>query len=284
LPINLAKINVDVDADNGTQGTYEVKGLPSMGKVTVSRDDPVAVVTLDSPENRNALSTDLLVELADVLDELDADPAVRAIVLTGGGTLFASGADVRLLRDVAPVEYAASARGACWRRIGAVDTVLVAAVAGFALGGGCELALAADLVVAADTAVFGQPEVKLGLVPGAGGTQRWARVAGRYAAAGIVLTGRTVDAFEARDLGLVHRIVPAERLVPAAVAVASEIAANGPLAVTAARAAVRRAEELPLSAALEYERQQLLMMLTSTDHVEGITALLEKRAPRFTGQ
>ena len=255
-----------------------------MGKVTVSRDDPVAIVTLDSQENRNALSTDLLVELADVLDELDADPAVRAIVLTGGGTLFASGADVRLLRDVAPVEYAASARGACWRRIGAVDTVLVAAVAGFALGGGCELALAADLVVAADTAVFGQPEVKLGLVPGAGGTQRWARVAGRYAAAGIVLTGRTVDAFEARDLGLVHRIVPAERLVPAAVAVASEIAANGPLAVTAARAAVRRAEELPLSAALEYERQQLLMMLTSTDHVEGITALLEKRAPRFTGQ
>jgi enoyl-CoA hydratase len=255
-----------------------------MGKVTISRDGPVVVVTIDSPENRNALSTGLLVELADALDTLDADPAVRAIVLTGGSALFASGADVRQLRDIAPVEYATSARAACWRRINAVDTVLVAAVAGFALGGGCELALAADLVVAADTAVFGQPEVKLGLVPGAGGTQRWTRVAGRYTAAGIVLTGRTVDAFEARDLGLVHRIVPAQRLVAAAVSVAGEIAANGPLAVTAARSAVRRAEELPLSAALEYERQQLLLMLTTTDHVEGITALLEKRPPRFTGQ
>lgn len=255
-----------------------------MGKVTISGDGAVAVVTLAARESRNALSTDLLVELADALESLDNDPAVRAIVLTGGSTLFASGADVRQLRDSSPVEYATSARGPSWRRIGAIETVLVAAVAGFALGGGCELALTADLVVAADTAVFGQPEVKLGLLPAAGGTQRWARTAGRYAASGVVLTGRTVDAFEARDLGLVHRIVPAERLVPAAVAVASEIAANGPLAVKAARAAVRRAEELPLSAALEYERQQLLLMLTSDDHIEGITALLDKRAPRFTGR
>jgi enoyl-CoA hydratase len=258
-----------------------------MGKVTISGNDLVAdgaVVTLDSPENRNALSTDVLVELADALERLDAEPGVRAIVLTGGSKMFASGADVRQLRDISPVEYAASARATSWRRIGAVETVVVAAVAGYALGGGCELALAADLVVAADTAVFGQPEVRLGLVPGAGGTQRWARAAGRYVAAGVVLTGRNVDAFEARDLGLVHRIVPAERVVPAAVAVAGEIAANGPLAVRTARGAVRRAEELPLAAALEHERQQLLMMLTSDDHIEGISALLEKRAPRFTGR
>ncbi|NKQ51657.1 enoyl-CoA hydratase [Amycolatopsis sp. K13G38] len=255
-----------------------------MGKVTVDRCEAVAVVTLDAPENRNALSTEMLVALADTLDELDADPAVRAIVLTGGATMFASGADVRQLRDISPVEYAASPRGASWRRFGAVDTVLVAAVAGHALGGGCELALAADLVVAADTAVFGQPKVKLGLVPGAGGTQRWARAAGRYAAAAVVLTGATVDAFEARELGLVHRIVPAERLVAAAVEVAAGIAANGPLAVQAARTAVRRAEELPLAAALEFERQQLLLLLSSDDHIEGITALLDKRAPRFTGR
>ncbi|MDQ0381107.1 enoyl-CoA hydratase/carnithine racemase [Amycolatopsis thermophila] len=158
--------------------------------------------------------------LADTLDELDADPAVRAIVLTGGTTLFASGADVRQLKEISPTEYAASARGAGWRRFGTLETVLVAAVAGYALGGGCELALVADLVVAADTAVFGQPEVKLGLVPGAGSTQRWARAAGRYTAAGVVLTGRSVDAFEAR--GLVHRIVPAERVVAAATEVAHE--------------------------------------------------------------
>lgn len=255
-----------------------------MGTVTTSVDAGVAVVTLNSPANRNALSTDLLVELADALDTLDNDPDVRAIVLTGGTAIFASGADVRLLRDIAPVDYAASARGISWRRIGAIGTPLVAAVAGYALGGGCELALAADLVVAADTAVFGQPEVRLGLLPAAGGTQRWARAAGRYAAAGIVLTARDVDAFEARDLGLVYRIVPAERVVEAGVAVAGQIAAHGPLAVVAARAAVRRAEELPLAAALEYERQQLLLLLTTDDHVEGITALLDKRAPRFTGK
>ncbi|OLF14075.1 enoyl-CoA hydratase [Actinophytocola xinjiangensis] len=255
-----------------------------MGKVTTSHDGAVAVLTLNSPDNRNALSTDLLVELADALEELDADDGVHAIVLTGGPSLFASGADVRQLRDLSPVEYAASPRATSWRRIGAVGTPVVAAVAGVALGGGCELALAADLVVAADTAVFGQPEVRLGLVPGAGGTQRWARAAGRYTAAGVVLTGRTVDAFEARDLGLVHRIVPAQRVVAAAVTVAGQIAANGPLAVRAARAAVRRAEELPLGAAMEFERQQLLLMLTSDDHVEGITALLDKRAPRFTGR
>jgi enoyl-CoA hydratase len=148
-----------------------------VGRVTVTRDDTVAVVTLDSPANRNALTTELLVELADTLHELDG--AVRAIVLTGGDRLFASGADVRQLRDISPVEYAASARGSSWRRIGAIDTVLLTAVAGYALGGGCELALAADLVVASDTAVFGQPEVRLGLLPGAGGTQRWTRAAGR---------------------------------------------------------------------------------------------------------
>src|SRR5262245_821907 len=214
-----------------------------MGNITVARDDAVAVVTLDSPANRNALSTEMLTELAGTLHELDADTGVRAIVLTGGSKLFASGADVRQLREITPVEYATSDRGTCWQRIGAIDTVLLAAVAGYALGGGCELALAADLVVATDTAIFGQPEVRLGLLPGAGGTQRWARAAGRYAAAGVVLTGRNVDAFEARDLGLVHRIVPAERLIPATVELARQIAANGPLAVTAARSAVRRAEE-----------------------------------------
>jgi enoyl-CoA hydratase len=255
-----------------------------MGEVTVDRADVVGLVTLDTPEKRNALSTDVLVELADALESLDAEPDIRAIVLTGGPSLFASGADVRMLRSISPVEYASSARGAAWRRIGGVETVLVAAVAGYALGGGCELALACDLVVAADTAVFGQPEVRLGLVPGAGGTQRWARVAGRYAAAGVVLTGRNVSAFEARSLGLVYRIVPAERLVAAAIAVAGSVAAHGPLAVRAARGALRRAEELPLSAALEYERAQLLAMLSTEDHVEGIDALLEKRSPRFVGR
>jgi len=137
-----------------------------MGRVTVDRADVVGLVTLDSQENRNALSTDLLVELADALESLDADPAVRPIVLTGGPTLFASGADVRQLREISPVEYAASPRAVSWRRIGAVETVMVAAVAGYALGGGCELALACDLVVAADTAVLGSRRCGWGSFPG----------------------------------------------------------------------------------------------------------------------
>jgi enoyl-CoA hydratase/carnithine racemase len=161
---------------------------------------------------------------------------------------------------------------------------MVAAVAGPALGGGAELALLADLVVAADTAVFGQPEVRLGILPGAGGTQRWARAAGRYVAAGLVLAARTVDAFEARDLGIVDRVVPAERVVAAAAAVAGQIAAHAPLALRAARGAVRRSEELPLSAALEHERAQLVALLSTEDHREGIDAFLEKRAPQFTGR
>ena len=255
-----------------------------MSAVTIERAGPVAIATIAAPETRNALTTELLEELVVRLVELDADPAVRAVVLTGGTTLFASGANVRELRDIEPAAYAMSPRLDCWRRLNDLSTPMVAAVAGPALGGGAELALLADLVVAADTAVFGQPEVRLGILPGAGGTQRWARAAGRYVAAGLVLTARTVDAFEARDLGIVDRVVPAERVVAAAADVAGQIAAHAPLALRAARGAVRRSEELPLSAALEHERAQLVTLLSTEDHREGIDAFLEKRAPEFTGR
>ena len=170
----------------------------------------VAIATIASPENRNALTTELLLDLITALEKLDADRTVSVAVLTGGTQLFASGADVRALLEVTPAEYARSPRADCWRRLNGLGLPLVAAVAGYALGGGCELALVADIVVAGDTAVFGQPEARLGLIPGAGGTQRWARVAGRHVAAEVVLAGRTVDAFEARDLGLVALVVPAE--------------------------------------------------------------------------
>ena len=147
-----------------------------------------------------------------------------------------------------------------------------------------ELAFLADIVVAADTALFGQPEVRLGLIPGAGGTQRWSRVVGRHVAAEVVLAGRTVDAFEARDLGLVARVVPAERVVESAAAVAARLAAGAPLALRAAKASIRAADELPLAAALEAERERLVAVLDTEDRVEGITAFLEKRPPRFAGQ
>jgi enoyl-CoA hydratase len=237
-----------------------------------------------SPENRNALTTELLLDLTAALEELDADPSISVAVLTGGTQLFASGADVRALLEVDPAEYARSPRADCWRRLNELGLPLVAAVSGVALGGGCELAFLADIVVASDTALFGQPEVRLGLIPGAGGTQRWGRVAGRHVAAEVVLAGRTVDAFEARDLGIVARVVPAERVVEAAAAVASRLATGAPLALRAARASIRAADELPLGAALEAERERLVAVLATEDRVEGITAFLEKRPPRFTGQ
>lgn len=244
----------------------------------------VAVVTLDDPARRNALTAQLLGALADALEALDRDTAVAAAVVTGGPALFAAGADVRELLELTPAAYADSPRPACWDRLGAIRLPLVAGVAGPALGGGCELALLADLVVAGDSARFGQPEVRLGLLPGAGGTQRWARAAGRFAAAEVVLAGRTLDAFEARDLGLVSRVVPAERVVEEAVALAQQIAAGAPLALRAAKGAVRRAEQLPLAAALEHERAQLQLLLSTDDRAEGITAFLEKRAPAFAGR
>jgi enoyl-CoA hydratase/carnithine racemase len=252
--------------------------------VRVEHDGAVAVVTLDRPDQRNALSTELLEALVDALFALDRDPDVRAVVLTGGPKVFASGADVRELLAATPAAYTRAPRAQAWRALNEVGIPLVAAVAGPALGGGCELALLCDVVVAADTALLGQPEVALGLIPGAGGTQLWARAAGRYRAAEIVLARRTVDAFEARDLGVVSRVVPVERLVAAATATARDIAAGAPLALRAARSALRRSEELPLAAALEHERGQLAILLGTEDAAEGITALLDKRMPTFAGR
>jgi enoyl-CoA hydratase len=256
----------------------------SAAPVAVERHGSVALVRLSRPEKRNALTTELLEALAGALEELDRDPAVRAAAITGGPKVFASGADVRELRDVEPAAYAASPRVACWRRLNALQLPLVAAVAGVALGGGCELALLCDVVVAGDDAVFGQPEVALGILPAAGGTQRWARAAGRYRAAEVVLGARMLDAIEARDAGLVAAVVPAERIEAAGLAQAKRIGAGAPLALRAARAAVRSAEELPLSAALEGERAKLLMLLSTADHREGIDALLERRKASFEGR
>lgn len=243
----------------------------------------IAVLTIDDPPTRNALTTELLDTLAQTLAALQAD-GCPAAVITGGTGMFASGADLRFMRDVAVEDYATSPRGDAWRALWKLDLPLVAAVAGHALGGGCELALLADIVVAADSARFGQPEVRLGLIPGAGGTQRWARAAGRFLAAEVVLAGRTLDAFEAREAGIVATVVPAERVVEAGVHAARRIAQAAPVAVRAARRAVRASEELGLQAALEVERAEMLRALATEDRREGIAAMLERRRPTFTGR
>lgn len=252
--------------------------------VRVHRDGAIAVVTLNRPDRRNALTTELLETLRDALQQLDTDPSVRAVVLTGGTRTFASGADVRELRSLRTADYLTSPRLVAWRAVMSVRTPLVAAVAGPVLGGGCELALCADLVVAADDAVFGQPEIRLGIIPGAGGTQRWARVIGRYAAAEVVLLGQTVDAWRARELGIVHRVCPREWVVEAGAAVARELARHAPVALKAARTALRAADETGLTAALELERALLAGLMSTEDKNEGVTAFLEKRPAHFQGR
>jgi|HubBroStandDraft_2_1064218.scaffolds.fasta_scaffold14909_3 enoyl-CoA hydratase/carnithine racemase len=246
--------------------------------------EAVAVVTIARPTTRNALTTEVLGAIAAAYDRAEADSDVRALVLTGGPVTFASGADVRELRDVNPASYLVSERQAAWARFARFGKPTVAAVAGFVLGGGCELALSCDVVIAADTAVFGQPEVRLGLIPGAGGTQRWARAAGRYRAADIVLHATTLDAWTAAACGVVTEVVPAERLLAAAVDYAQTVASFAPVAVRLARQAVRAAEELPVSAALAHEKSLLATALATDDHREGIDAFLAKRSPRFAGR
>lgn len=244
----------------------------------------VTVLRLNDPPSRNALSTAMLDSLADALATAASDGDVRAVVLAGHNRYFASGANLRELRETTPAEYLSGPRAHAWDAIRSFPKPCIAAVAGFALGGGCELALSCDAVVAGDRAIMGQPEVTVGLLPGAGGTQRWARAAGRYEAATIVFAGRAVSAWEARQLGLVQRIVPDERVVEAAEDLARTMTDGAPIAVRYAKRAIQLSEELPLTAALEHERTLLAALLATDDLQEGVAAFLDKRRPEFRGR
>jgi enoyl-CoA hydratase len=245
----------------------------------------VALVIIDRPDVLNALSFDLLDELAAALERLDADPACRAIVLTGSGTrAFAAGADIRELARQTPVSLLVENRFAAWDRIGAIRTPLIAAVRGFALGGGCELAMSCDIIVAAEDAVFGQPEIDLGVMPGAGGTQRLTRAIGRARAMDLVLTGRTISAAEAERMGLISRVVSPDTVLDEALDLAQRIAGKAPVAVLAAKEAIRQADELPLSAGLQHERRAFFLLFASDDQEEGMAAFVEKRPPQWKGR
>ena len=247
--------------------------------------DGVALVVMDRPEVLNALDFAQVEAIADALEALDRDPACRAIVLTGAGArAFASGADIPELARQSNETLTANDDFRHWERITGTRKPVVAAVRGFALGGGCELAMACDLIVAGEDAQFGQPEIRLGVMPGAGGTQRLTRAIGKAKAMELILTGRTMGAREAEAHGLVSIVVPAEATVPAALELAGRIAAMPPVAVIAAKAAVNRAEELSLETGVAYERRSFYQLFDTEDQAEGMAAFVEKRTPTWKGR
>ena len=247
--------------------------------------DAVALVTIDRQDALNALSFAVLEELANALEALDADDDCRTIVLTGAGErAFAAGADIRELAVQTPVTLTAGGDFDRWNRIDRIRKPIIAAVRGVALGGGCELAMACDLIVAGESAQFGQPEIKLGVMPGAGGTQRLTRILGRAKAMELILTGRSMSAREAEAHGLVTQVVADEATLAAALELAARIAAMPPVAVAVAKEAVRRAEELPLSEGLRWERRNFFLLFATEDQTEGMAAFVEKRQPAWKGR
>jgi enoyl-CoA hydratase len=239
---------------------------------------------MNRPKQLNALSGELMGAVIRALQELDADPEIRAIVLGGGERAFAAGADIAELAAGTPISLYENRRIEQWDRIRDLRTPVVAAVSGFCLGGGCELAMLCDLIVASETAKFGQPEINLGVLPGAGGTQRLTRAVGKAIAMDMILTGRTISAREALGLGLVARVVAKEVWLDEAKRAAAEIASKGPIAVRLAKEAVDQAFEAPLSVGIEFERRAFYLARASEDATEGLTAFVEKRAPDFKGR
>jgi enoyl-CoA hydratase len=248
--------------------------------VLVEHHDRVATVTLNRPQQLNALSDAMLGAAVGALRELDADEHVLAIVLTGAGRAFAAGADVGELARADPIAHYEGRRGDLWDAIRAVRTPLIAAVSGYCLGGGCELAMACDLIVASETAQFGQPETGLGLVPGAGGTQRLARAVGKGLAMDVVLTGRRLSAQEALAAGLVARVVPAGAHLDEALAVACSIAEKGPAATRLAKESIDRAFEVPLQVGLDVERRSLSLALASEDTARRLRSFIDRQDAR----
>src|SRR5215218_6007836 len=255
-----------------------------MAMVSAELRGAVGLARLDRPEARNALSPALMEELAAICERWDEDPDVRCIVIAGGEQWFAAGADIKAMAKRTLPEVITSPAARFWPRLAAVRTPTIAAVSGYALGGGCELALACDMIVASEEAEFGQPEILLGIIPGGGGTQRLARVMGKQRAMELVLTGRRIDAAEAHSLGIVTRLAPPDGWLDAALELAAEVAERPPLAARLAKQAVLAAEETAMSAGLDQERRLYELAMATEDRVEGMTAFLEKRKPEFRGR
>ena len=244
----------------------------------------VALVQLNRPKELNALNTKLMQELRDALQMLDRNDEVRAIVLTGNEQAFAAGADIKQMADRSAVDMLMIDQFSTWDQIKKTKKPLIAAVSGFCLGGGCELAMTCDMIVASESARFGQPEIKIGVMPGAGGTQRLTRAIGKAKAMEMVLTGRFIPAQEALALGLINKVVPVEMYLREAVALASEIAQMSPVAAQLAKESVNRAFETHLDEGLQSERKNFYLCFSTEDQKEGMKAFIEKRKAEYKGR
>ncbi|MGP3982407.1 enoyl-CoA hydratase [Streptomyces sp. KR80] len=255
-----------------------------MNLVKIEQDGRVVTVRLHRPEVLNALNSELMTDIVSTLQPLDRDPGVGCFLITGSERAFAAGADIKEMAPKSSVDMLEEDFFAGWDAFASLRTPKIAAVSGYALGGGCELAMMCDFIIAAESATFGQPEIKLGVIPGIGGTQRLTRLVGKAKAMDMILTGRTMDAEEAERSGLVARVVPADRLMAEASAAAAAIASYGKPAAMAAREAVDRALEVSLREGVLFERRTFHALFATQDQTEGMRAFLEKREPRFTGR
>ena len=250
--------------------------------ILVDRDERVGTITLNRPKALNALNSQVMDEVTTAAEQLDSDPGIGAIVITGNEKAFAAGADIEEMSELSFGDVFGQDFFAPWAKLAAVRTPLIAAVAGYALGGGCELAMMCDILIASETAKFGQPEIKLGVIPGIGGSQRLTRAVGKALAMDLVLTGRTIDAAEALRAGLVARVVPADRLLDEAMAAAATIAGMSLPVAMLAKEAVNAAFETTLSSGLRFERRIFDSLFATDDQKEGMRAFTEKRDPDFT--
>jgi enoyl-CoA hydratase len=252
--------------------------------IIVTKEPGIALVQFNRPEVLNALNMRMMEELVDALEALDKDDDVRAIVLTGNEKSFAAGADIKEMAGAGAVDMLLRDQFARWDRIRKIKKPIIAAVSGFALGGGCELSMSCDIIITSDTAKFGQPEINIGVIPGAGGTQRLTRAVGKYKSMEMVLTGKMISAEEAMQWGLVTKVVPVEYYLREAKALATEIASKPPIAVRLAKEAVLKAFDTTIEGGLEFERKNFYLLFASEDQKEGMNAFVEKRKPEWKGK